>query len=228
MDKVRSKAVVQAQGVPVAPHVAFDSALWTFEPGQVRRAVAQDIGYPCVVKSANQGSSIGIEMPESEADLDTAVARVFEVDGYILVEPLLRGVELTCAVLDAEADGRIRALPVTEIRPKARFFDYTAKYTPGATEEITPARIADTDTQQVQSLSVLAHEVLGCRGWSRSDYILTDTGPVWIEVNTVPGLTPTSLYPQACAADGISYEQMVCLFVEAAIRGHATRKEGHG
>lgn len=225
MDKVRSKAVVQAQGVPVAPHVAFDAALWTLRPDEVVAAIAKDTGYPCVVKGANQGSSIGIEMVDSAEGLRMAVEQVFQVDEYILAEPLLQGVELTCGVLDAEPDGRIRGLPVTEIRPKARFFDYTAKYTPGATDEITPAEIPGSATASVQSLSVLVHEVLGCRGWSRSDFILTEGGPVWIEVNTVPGLTPTSLYPQACAADGISYEQMVCLFVEAAIRERTARKE---
>ena len=219
MDKVRSKSVVQAQGIRVAAHIAFDKAAWDGDPENTAAAVARDIGFPCVVKASCQGSSFGIEMPQDAAALPAAIDAVFQTDDYLLVEEFVTGTEVTCSVLDAEPNGKIRALPVTEIRPKtSAYFDYEAKYTPGASDEITPAEISPEMTTVVQEMAEHAHDVVGCRGWSRSDFIIDGLGPVWIEVNTVPGLTETSLYPQACAAAGISYAGMVSLFVEAAIR----------
>ena len=112
----------------------------------------------------------------------------------------------------------------TEICPRtARFFDYEAKYTPGATEEITPARISDELTDDIMDMAAHVHEVMGCSGWSRSDYIIDEHGPVWIEVNTIPGMTATSLFPQAAAAAGISYEQLVASLVDDAVRRAAIR-----
>ena len=219
MDKVRCKAVVQAQGIRVAGHVALDRATWDADRAQVLEVITQDIGLPCVVKACRGGSSVGVRIVAMPDDLDEALNAVFEVDSYLMVEQFVKGTEVTCGVLDAEASRMIRPLPVTEIVPKdAVFFDYAAKYTPGATEEITPARISPEMTQRVQEAAVYVHDMVGCKGWSRSDFILDEQGPVWIEVNTVPGLTETSLYPQACKAVGISYSAMCVLFVEAAIR----------
>ncbi len=219
MDKIRSKAVVASQGVRVAGHVAFDRSRWDRDADMVTDAVRQGVGFPCVVKAACQGSSVGIAMPQDDSQFHQGVEAVFETDSAILVEEFLTGREVTCAVLDAEPERGIRALPVTEIRPKtAEYFDYEAKYTPGATEEITPAEIDAGLTAEIQEMAESVHDLVDCRGWSRSDFIIDENGPVWIEVNTVPGLTETSLYPQACAAAGISYAEMASLFVEAAMR----------
>lgn len=219
MDKVRCKAVVEAEGIRVAPHIAFGRITWTEDRDAVLEKVADDLGYPCVLKPACQGSSVGVFIAQDEAALIQDVEKILDLDNCVLIEQYLTGVEVTCAVLDAEPGQQTRALPVTEIRPKsAAFFDYEAKYTPGASLEVTPAEIDADQTEEVQAAAVHVHHLVGCKGWSRSDFIIDAEGPVWIEVNTVPGLTPTSLFPQACAADGISYEQMVGLFVEAALR----------
>lgn len=226
MDKVRCKAVVASAGIRVARHVAFDAARWSLEPDVITREVEEQIGYPCVIKPVCQGSSVGITIPRNTAEFLAGVPQALEADPDVLVEAFIEGVELTCAVLDAEPDGGVRALPVTEIRPKtAAFFDYTAKYSPGASEEITPARIDAKIAEEIQRASECIHRAVGCAGWSRSDFILANTGPVWIEVNTVPGLTETSLYPQAAAAAGISYAEMIGLFIEGARRNAEKRKE---
>jgi len=151
--------------------------------------------------------------------------RVFDHQDAVMVEEYLTGREITCSVIDAEPGGFIQSLPLTEIRPRqeGRFWDYAAKYTPGATEETTPAPLEPEVTDQIMEMGAHAHEIVGCEGWSRSDFILTERGPMWLEINTVPGLTETSLYPQAAAAAGISYERMVCLFVEAAVRKGARK-----
>lgn len=222
MDKVRCKAVVSSQGIRVAGHLALDRATWAVDPEAVVAAARQDIGFPCVIKPVRQGSSVGIAMPKNEREFREGIEAVFQADDYIMVEEFVTGTEVTCAVLHTDPGGAIEALPVTEIRPKsAAFFDYTAKYTPGATEEITPARIAPEVADRVRDMAAHVHDMVGCAGWSRSDFIIDEQGPIWLEVNTVPGLTPTSLYPQACAAAGIGYGEMCGMFVEAALRAHA-------
>lgn len=218
MDKVRSKVCVRAQGVRVAGHLALNAGTWTADTPAVLTAIRQDIGYPCVVKPSELGSSVAIETPDSEEALIPAMERVFQAADAIMVEEFVRGTEVTCGILEHEIGGPLRPLAVTEIRPtQGAFFDYHCKYTPGAAEEITPAPITPELTDQVQEISAHVHEILGCRLWSRSDFIIDENGPVWLEVNTAPGLTPTSLYPQAAAAEGISYAQLMAIFVEATV-----------
>jgi D-alanine-D-alanine ligase len=219
MDKVLTKSVVASQGIRVAGHLAIDRATWAVSADQALDAVCKDIGLPCVVKPSRLGSSVGVEMPKTAQALRPAVEAVLAVTDHIMIEEFLTGREMTCAVLDAEATGIVRPLPITEICPKSStFFDYEAKYTPGASEEITPARIDAQTTQIIQQMAADVHQIVGCAGWSRSDFMLLDDGPVFIEVNTVPGLTETSLFPQAAAAAGIPYEKLMRMFVEAALR----------
>lgn len=218
-DKIRCKAVVQAQGVRVAGHVALDRTTWIVDQDTVVNTVRNDIGFPCVVKANRQGSSFGIVIAGDETTLRKGMSEVLEIDDMIMVEEFIEGLEITCGVLDAEPSGLIRPLPLTEIRPRtSSYFDYEAKYTPGASEEITPARIAPELTEKIQDIALHVHDIVGCNGWSRSDFIVSGDTAVWLEINTVPGLTQTSLYPQAAAAAGISYPDMISLFIEAAMR----------
>ncbi len=218
MDKIRAKAVAGAAGVRVARQVVVTAAEWRACPEDVAARVRAEIGLPCVLKAPNQGSSCGMAVCRAGETLAEDIENILSVEGRLLAEAFVAGTELTCAVLDVEPGARPRALPITEIRPKtSAFFDYEAKYTPGASEEITPAPLPESTAETVRAAAVLAHETLGCRIWSRSDFILGPEGPVWLEVNTVPGLTETSLFPQAAAASGISYDQLMDLFVRAAV-----------
>lgn len=220
LDKVRAKAVAQSAGVPVSRHVAFDARSWRGDQSEAWRLVRDVVGFPCVIKAPCQGSSVGLAMCPDETQLTGHVEQILPIEGRVMIEQYIAGRELTCAVLDASEDGSLLPLPLTEIRPKhAAWFDYEAKYTPGACDEITPAPVDEDARCRIAELAVLAHEALGCAGWSRSDFILREDGtPVWLELNTVPGLTETSLFPQAAAAAGISYELLVDLFVRDAIR----------
>ena len=225
MDKVRCKAVVSAQGIRVAGHLGLDRPTWAIDSGQVMEVVEKDIGFPCVIKAVSQGSSKGIAICQSILTFRQDMEQVLGVEDYVMVEAYVKGTEVTCAVLDADPSGRLRPLPVTEICPKSgTFFDYESKYTPGATDEITPARISAEMTDLVTDMAAHVHEVVGCSGWSRSDFIIDDEGPVWIEVNTIPGLTETSLFPQAAAAAGISYNQLIVALVEDALRRDEVKK----
>ncbi|MCX5770227.1 MAG: D-alanine--D-alanine ligase [Candidatus Hydrogenedentes bacterium] len=219
MDKIRCKAVVVVAGVRVARHVTFTQQEWQGDPESVTGKVAESVGFPCVVKTPCQGSSFGMGIPQTAEEFAGCAGGIVAVDGTAMAEQYIKGTEVTCAVLDVEAGQRARALPVTEIQPvTSAYFDFEAKYTPGATREITPAQIPAEVAREVQEMAVRAHEAVGCGIWSRSDFMIGSEGPVWIEINTVPGMTPTSLYPQAAAAVGIEFDQLMNLFVEAALR----------
>ena len=218
MDKIRSKAVVSQAGVPVARHEIITRREWDSVPHETIARITTQIGFPCVIKSPCQGSSIGMAIPDTAEHFESALLDVLSYGDTVLVEEFLEGVELTCGVMDVAPGGRPWALPVTEIRPlTSKFFDYAAKYDPGASEEITPARIPEDMTGLVQEYAVKAHDALGCRGLSRSDMILSDRGPVWFELNTIPGMTETSLFPQAAAVAGISFPVLIERLVLGAI-----------
>jgi len=135
-----------------------------------------------------------------------------------MVEAFIPGRELTCGVLEEPGTHAIHALPPTEIVPNGGgFFDYAAKYTPGASQEITPARLSADETSRVHELALAAHELLNCSGYSRSDFILSPRdGIVLLETNTLPGMTETSLLPQEAAAIGISYTDLLTRFLSLA------------
>jgi D-alanine-D-alanine ligase len=218
MDKVLSKEVVSRGGIRVGNQVVFQSDAWPAEREALTRRVETELGFPCVVKSPQQGSSLGMAMPQEVTDFAGAVDEVLPFGLEVMVEEFLSGVELTCGVLDAKKDSAPIPMPVTEIRPRdAHFFDYHAKYTPGATDEITPAKIDEDVRERVQQMAVQAHGLIGCSGFSRSDMILTGDEVVWLEINTIPGLTDTSLFPQAAVAAGMTLPELYGMLVEAAL-----------
>lgn len=216
MDKVRAKQIYRAAGLPTPDFEVLRARGYDAETAA--RAAAR-IGLPAVVKQSCNGSSFGVSFPKTQAELLQTAQQITSEGGEVLIETYIKGQELTCAVLDSEATGLAEALPVTEIVPDTRFefFDYEAKYTPGATEEITPARISDALREEVQTLALAAHEVLGCRDLSRTDFMIDADGrPQILETNTIPGFTETSLLPQAAAAAGMSFEQLVARLVDNA------------
>lgn len=203
LDKVMTKRVLKASGVPVAPDVvcycgeSLETVMWK---------VSESLGYPVIVKPNTQGSTIGVHRVYRESDLAEALDDAFHYDECVLIEPLLSGVELTVPVV---GNWRAVALPMIEIVPAGGFYDYEAKYTPGATEEIIPARVPDEIHQQCAHYALLSHRALGCRGMSRTDFIWARDQLVVLEVNTIPGMTPTSLLPRSAEAYGWSFERLV-------------------
>lgn len=219
MDKVRTKLIYRAAGLPTADFEVLRPRGYTRE---VAEAVAHKIGVPAAVKQACNGSSFGVSFPKTVPSLVQTVDALIAQGQDVLVEQFIRGRELTCGVLEDASTGQIQALPVTEIVPDSRyeFFDYEAKYTPGATQEITPARIDDDLRDEVQALALAAHTVLGCRDMSRTDVMVSGEGrPLLLETNTIPGFTQTSLLPQAAQVAGLDFSALVALLVSnAALR----------
>ena len=218
IDKVRSKVIAKQAGIGVADEVVLTLHEWNQDPDAITALVEKTIGFPCVVKSPVQGSSLGMAIPQTQEEFRAAIEEVFGFGYSLMVEKYIEGLEVTCGVLDLDEETAAVALPVTEIHPvKGKFFDYHAKYTPQAAEEITPAKIEDSLRDRIQEMSVCAHEAIGCRGFSRSDMIISGDDIVWLEINTIPGLTETSLLPQAAEAAGISFSELVGKLVESAL-----------
>lgn len=218
MDKVRTKALAEHAGISVAPQRVIRRPEWRADPAAWTSRVADELGFPCVVKDPCQGSSLHMAIPAGADAFRDAMNQLFGHTAWLMIERYLEGRELTCGVLDVEPGKPAVALPVTEIRPvTAAFFDYVAKYTPGATQEITPAPISESATRKVQAMAVRVHEAVGCRGLSRSDMILVGDEPIFIEINTIPGMTETSLYPQAAAGYGLSFSELVHRLVQRAL-----------
>lgn len=215
MDKPMSKDCYRLARLPVAPDLVLRRG--QFQPAAL---VLAELGLPVVVKPAREGSSFGITVVRQEADLAPALEAAFTLDAVVLVEQFLPGREVTSAVL---GNDQLQALPLVEIIPGDRyaFFDYEAKYTPGASREVCPAPLDEATTRRVQELGIKAHQALGLKGYSRSDFILTTDGPVLLETNTIPGMTETSLLPQAAAAAGLDFPALVDRLVELAMESGA-------
>lgn len=174
-----------------------------------------DLPLPFVIKPVSGGSSLNVFIIRSKKDFFLKVSRL-PARILIMAQKLVSGMEVTCGVL--EKGGRPFPLQPTEIHVnRAELFDYYAKYTQGAAEEITPARLPEEKLRELQKLTLRAHRMLGCRGMSRSDFILVN-GKFWyLETNSIPGLTKTSLFPQGAKAMGISYSHMLDLLIQSAL-----------
>jgi len=168
-----------------------------------------------VVKPSRQGSAVGVRFPQRKADLEAALDLAFKYDERVLVEERITGREITVGILERND---VEALPVVEIRtPSGSWYDFQHRYTPGLSEHLVPAPLPPAQYKRTQELAVRAHRVLGCRDLSRVDFVVPDEGePVVLEVNTLPGMTPTSLYPDAAGAAGFSFEALVRVLVERA------------
>jgi D-alanine-D-alanine ligase len=169
-------------------------------------------GLPCFVKPNDSGSSFGVTKVKIKAELIPALEVAFKESDEVLIEKFLKGREVACGVLKTKS--RTLVLPVTEVISKNEFFDYEAKYTPGKSDEITPADMPPDVLEKIQSLSLGVYEILGCRGIVRVDFIVVEGRPYFLEINTVPGMTGESIVPKQAAAYGISLEELFGLAVE--------------
>jgi D-alanine-D-alanine ligase len=206
MDKIAAKQAFAEHGLPVPRHIVAVKG----QPADAYAGMA-DFGLPWVIKPAANGSSIGMSIIDSPDELQKALGHAFEFEGRALIEEYIEGRELTVGIL------RERPLPVIEIVPKKRFFDFEAKYTQGMTEYIVPAVLADDVASEIRQLALQAHNILGCFGCSRVDFIYSKRGiPYILEVNTIPGLTATSLLPKAARLEGIDYTRLCLALLESA------------
>jgi D-alanine-D-alanine ligase len=203
-DKVLTKQRCVQWGIPTARHVVLDRADRPFPPGWTP---------PVVLKPVRQGSSVGLRFVRDTSEWPAALRESLRHDTEVLMEEMIQGRETTVGILDE------KALPVVEVRPRSGGYDYANKYTAGATEYLCPAPFEPAVTERIQAAALGAFRAVGGRDYARVDVMVTAEGqPVVLEVNTLPGLTETSLLPKAAAAAGISYAGLCQAMIDLAMR----------
>jgi D-alanine-D-alanine ligase len=212
MDKAKSKQFFKEAGIKIAKERVL------YKKSYQEDQKLHSFPFPAVVKPNHEGSTIGLTIAHNEEELLKGIADAFLLDDTILIEEFISGKEVTVAVMGDY--GNVKALPVVEIVPKNSYYDYESKYAVGGSIHYVPARLDEKTTALLQKNAVLAHEILGCEVYSRVDFIVPNDGtePVILEVNTLPGMTPTSLFPDAAKEIGLDYPNMIELLIELSLK----------
>ncbi|MBM9511710.1 D-alanine--D-alanine ligase family protein [Desulfogranum marinum] len=213
MNKNLAKILYRLNGLPVAPWVMAER-----EDREVPQRINEQLNLPYVVKPVKQGSSIGMTIVREKEALSAALDLAFKHDDEVMVEEYIEGREITVGVI---GNDELIALPLVEIIPDSRFdfFDYEAKYVAGASQEICPAEVSEEIRDTAQAYAITAHRTLQLRGYSRTDMIVNQDGIFVLETNTIPGMTLTSLLPQAAAEAGLPFPQLLDKLIELAMEG---------
>jgi D-alanine-D-alanine ligase len=218
MDKVLAKHELREAGVPTPDWFAFnETAFRELGAADALNGMEERLGFPLVVKPSRGGSALGVKFAESGLEVPEALVSAFSYDSRVLLERFVEGRELAVSVVGGEALPIVEALPASGSR-----YDFEARYEIGRTAFACPAELSDGEVEAVNDAALGAYEALGCAGFARADLILDREGPQVLEVNAIPGLTDTSLLPQAAEAAGISFEQLVERILDLALNPAAT------
>lgn len=211
-DKVLAKHHLEDAGLPTPDFVSFtETAFKQLGAAEALGEIAERIGFPMVVKPADQGSALGLRVAESAADVPGALVAALSYSSKVLLEQYIAGRDLAVSVLDGVA------LPIVEAMPETGMYDFDARYEIGRSRFVCPADLPAEVTERAQTLAVQVHELLGCRDVSRVDILLdADGGLHVLEANVIPGLTETSLLPQAADAAGIRFDDLIARLIESA------------
>ena len=221
MNKISSKRIFQAMGIPTPAFVTLDlSGNLNDEAGKA----AKKLGFPLILKPYNEGSSFGCHVCKNRTELVRALRLEKAIYPHMFAEKFIKGKELTVGILERNRDRLV--LPVLELAPKRAFYDYKAKYTDGLTDFIVPAEIPVRIEKKVKALTLRVHEALNCHGFSRTDFILEEkSGRLWVlELNTLPGLTALSDIPAEARAAGITYDELVFHILASSQTIHRSMK----
>lgn len=211
MDKILTKRVLANAGLPTAKFEVY-SKEECYDINTIIDNLIEKIGLPMVLKSPSQGSSIGVVIVKSKENMENAIAEVFKYGSHLLAEQFMDGPELTLPII---GNDNLNVLPVIEITSEREFYDYTAKYTNGLCHHFIPVNIDKITERQIIEFGKRAYKVLGCKVLSRIDFIVDKkNGPMIIEVNTLPGMTDMSLFPDAARYIGIEYDDLVEMLLE--------------
>ncbi len=205
MNKIYAKQIFSQAGIPTPPWIVVDRL-------QVTGYRLQGLKLPVVVKPVAQGSAIGVSIVKKKEGLSSAIKKAKKLDKEVLIEEYIPGKEITVGILGE------KTLPIIEIIPKTNFYDYQAKYAPGGSEHLIPARLEKRVAERTARIALEAHQALGCRAYSRVDLRVDGKGQSWVlEINTIPGMTKMSLLPDAARAMGISFNQLVLKIIEYSL-----------
>jgi D-alanine-D-alanine ligase len=219
INKIVAKRLFREAGLPVAAEVVVHASE---DPRKAAAHTAEQLGEDVIVKPSAEGSAVGVAFARNRDELIQALSAAAEFGEDILVEERIEGAEITVGVIEGK---RPLASPLVEVRtPEGSWYDYEHRYTPGLSEHVIPADLAAGPSERVRGLAVAAHEALFCRDLSRVDFMVASDGRAAVlEVNTIPGMTPTSLYPDAMMAAGVEFPELTAYLVRRALaRGRAT------
>jgi D-alanine-D-alanine ligase len=221
-DKVLAKHAMRDRGIPTPDFYSFsETAFEALGAAQALPAIEDRLRFPIVVKPAAQGSALGIKFARTPADVPQALVAAFSYDRKVLLERYVGGRDLAVSIIEDSGDGRPRPLPVVEAVPEEEeFYDFESRYEIGRTRFVCPAELEEEVSARASALAVAVYELLGCRGFGRVDLLLdSESGELFVlEADTVPGLTETSLLPQAADAEGIGFDQLIERILEAVGR----------
>lgn len=223
MDKITMKDLFAAKGFPQAKYLGFTRKQWEKNPEDCYRLVEDKLGFPCFVKPANLGSSVGISKCTTLQGLEQSFQEAFQYDRKIVIEEFVDGREIEIALLGNDVP---EASVAGEILPEAEFYDYHAKYEDTSTSLVIPADLSEETYQEIQSIAVRSFQALDCAGLARVDFFVSKKdGAVLInEVNTMPGFTPYSMYPMLWKYTGVSYPELINRLIQLGIERHQEKQ----
>ena len=223
MDKDVMKRLVKQAGIPGVEFITFLEGEWQKRPQQIQDEIAEKLGFPCFVKPANLGSSVGISKVKVPEALDSAINLACQYDRKVIVEQGIDGREIECSVLGN--DQPIASLP-GEIIPSREFYDYEAKYIDENSKLLIPAALSPKQVTQVQELAIKTFQVTECAGMARVDFFLDrkSNGVLVNEINTIPGFTSISMYPKLWEATGINYPELIDRLIQLALERHRAKQ----
>ena len=222
MDKALQQMILRQAGLPVPQSLVVTASRWQEEGPSLAREVEGQLGYPCFVKPANSGSSIGTTKVRSREDLAGAMAEAFRFDRKALVEQAIEGRQVECAVV---GNDHPQASPLGEIVFTREFYDYVAKYEDPTTRLIIPAELPPAMARSLQAMAIAAFQAVDCAGMGRVDFFLAANGQPYVnEINTIPGFTPVSMYPKLWEATGLSYRDLIARLIELGLERHGERQ----
>ncbi|MGD0764935.1 MAG: D-alanine--D-alanine ligase family protein [Dehalococcoidia bacterium] len=223
LDKALMKALLHDAGLPVIEWLVVTQSCWAADPAAVTKEIEEALRYPCFVKPANGGSSVGITKAGERAQLAGGMAEAFRYDRKVILEKGVVCREIECAVLGNDDP---EASPLGEIVHKGDFYDYAAKYLDPSTTLVIPAQVPEETASRIRRLAVAAFHAIDCAGMARVDFFLTPEGEVFAdELNTVPGFTPGSMYPRLCQAAGVSYSELISRLVDLGLERFAEKEK---
>lgn len=214
MDKAMSKRLFRSAGLPVVEDVIVPRGM---DMAGLPEFLVQRLGgYPVFVKPNAEGSTFGCTLVNHESELKNAVQNALKYDSLAIIEKYVQGMEITAGIL-GNCEDDLTVLPLIEIVPKSQFYDYESKYADGGSDHIIPARLPQELTERAQDFARQCHLLLGCRGMSRTDLMVKNDTLFILETNTIPGMTPTSLLPQAAAEAGITFPELLDRLIQSAL-----------
>ena len=222
LNKLVTKRILQNAGIPLARDRVVEREE---DLAKAAEECIERLGKKVIIKPFAQGSGIGIQFACGCEDLRDKLAQGLQLDSQLLVEEFIHGREITAGVLDLD---ETEVLPVIEITtPDGAWYDYVHRYTPGLSDHTIPASLPGQQYKRVQEIALQAHRLLGCQDISRSDFIVPETGePIFSELNNLPGMTPTSLFPDGAKHAGISFEELMCRLVDHALKRAGDHRNG--